>query len=110
VCKKFLGILVGYSIDNPTGYCRKKWGGYTKPTKNLHTRNRVTGSFLAMRLEIVLVLIYNAQRKSSRSVMNKITPKLSEAVEKANNRLDVGILGVKSLFTMLTVLAEPIWQ
>ncbi|MDR3110225.1 MAG: hypothetical protein LBU65_11155, partial [Planctomycetaceae bacterium] len=36
--KKFVGILAGYSIDNPTGHCRKKWDGYTKPTKNLHTR------------------------------------------------------------------------
>ncbi|MDR3109996.1 MAG: hypothetical protein LBU65_09990 [Planctomycetaceae bacterium] len=24
VCKKFVGILAGYSIDNPTGHCRKK--------------------------------------------------------------------------------------
>jgi hypothetical protein len=38
VCKKFVGILAGYSIDDPTGHCRKKWGGYTKPTKNLHTQ------------------------------------------------------------------------
>ncbi|MDR3109118.1 MAG: hypothetical protein LBU65_05445 [Planctomycetaceae bacterium] len=37
VCKKLVGILAGYSIDNSTGHCRKKWGGYTKPTKNLHT-------------------------------------------------------------------------
>ncbi|MDR3110605.1 MAG: hypothetical protein LBU65_13125, partial [Planctomycetaceae bacterium] len=36
VCKKFVGILAGYSIDNPTWHCRKKWGGYKTYKKFTH--------------------------------------------------------------------------